>query len=514
MQPLLHPPGGPVQRFATRLVVALMAPITLGVLGGCGGDSDRDNVGRGVLVIAIDGLRADHLSGYGYDRPTTPHLDALAAEGVRFDQAFSTSPLRLPAHVPLFTGCDPNVARRRYLVDEFTAGPEERWAVPDKVPHLAVELLMEGFATAAFVDHPDLGPDYGFGRGFQRYLVTEHEIYGEPEERGIQAVRDRFLQWVRGLERSKPWFAYLHLHDLERVWQEPDPLWEAHFSPRPELDRVPPVASTDEVFFALPRSRWRGGGRTLGYYEALYDGHLRKLDAELDDLLRALELQGRYENTTVVVVGTHGVQFGEAGLLLRSGLFSTADVRVPWILRSPRIPPERRGTVLEGVASLLDVAPTLLDFLRLPAPGGMHGTTQLPYILDAGAEAPRSVAFATCGLRAGGAAFGPRWTYEATIPGRVLGDAHQRRTWFGDDREHEGSHEVYYDRTLQAYPPLFGQGMAPPHEVRALQAAAVAWEHNLGRARKALQGGTILFDPVEPEEIAELQALGFLGDGF
>jgi arylsulfatase A-like enzyme len=74
-----------------------------------------------VLVIAIDGLRADHVGCYGHDRPTTPTLDALFADGVRFQEAFATAPTLLPSHVSLFTGCDPNVARRTQLLNEMEA---------------------------------------------------------------------------------------------------------------------------------------------------------------------------------------------------------------------------------------------------------------------------------------------------------------------------------------------------------------------------------------------------------
>lgn len=492
---------------------ALLAGL-LALAGGCGRPSSGGGTGRGVLVIAVDGLRADHLSCYGYDRETTPALDALAGEGVRFAQTFSAAPLRLPAHVPLLTGCDPNVARRRYLRDELAASVEERWLVPDKVPHLAIEMLVGGFATGAFVDHDDLGPEFGFEPGFQRFIVSDTSPTAPRREYGVEAVTDRFLQWMRSLDDSKPWFAYVHLHDLERIWSAPDPSWESYFSPREGLEVLPPVGNTDDVFFAIPRSRWRGGSRSLGYYEAMYDGHLRRLDGALERLFSTLKVQERYENTTIVVVGTHGVQFGEAGLYLTSGRYSTADVQVPWIVRSPVIPDERRGAVVNDVASLLDVPPTLLAITRLGQSSGMHGVSQLGSILSPNAAPARDYAFSSCGVMERGAVFANDWTLEYIQPDKV-GTDNLRRTWFGDDRPHsDEGREIFYDRRRLAYPPLFGPTPSPPPGADDMRGAAASWEHNVGRARIALQGGTMLFDPIDPKEIAELQALGFLGDDF
>jgi arylsulfatase A-like enzyme len=498
-----------------RRALAASRPLAVGLavawLGACGSRGDQGSVGRGVLVIAIDGLRADHVHCYGYDRPTTPALDALAEQGVRFAQAFATAPSLLPSHASIVTGCDPNVSRRTQLLEEVEASVDERWRVPLEVPHLAVELLVHGFATAAFADHEHLSPAFGFAPGFQRYLVNDGGDFTPRSEMGLAAGSELLRQWLRSLERSKPWFAYLHAHDLERVWARPDPSWEGYFPPRQELNKVPPVGATEEVFFAVPRSRWRGGARTLGYYEALYDAHVRKLDGELDQLLRALRIEGRFENTTIIVVGTYGQQFGEAGLLLASGRYSIADVQVPWIMRSPRLPEANRGHVVETVASLLDVAPTLLGAMRLERPRGMHGVSQIPAFLGTAAEPPREFAFTSCGLQGGGAVFGERWTLEYSEAGARAGQA----SWYGDALDHStDARDVFYDRVAMPYPPLYGDAGSPPPEVaRALQSAGARWSFNMKRARRVLQGGTLRFDPRKDRvTVRELQELGYLGD--
>ncbi|TAJ14567.1 MAG: hypothetical protein EPO68_12710, partial [Planctomycetota bacterium] len=274
----------------------------------------------GVLVIAIDALRADRIHALGYDRETTPTLDGLATEGTSFRQCFSTAPWLLPAHVSLLTGCDPNVARR--ALDKTVERQVERnWFVPTRVPHAAVEWLVHEHATAAFVDHPWLSELYGMHVGFERFDARE----GRTPPRGLDASADALLGWLRGLDRQQRWFAYLHVHDLERIWAEPDPARDSLFPPREGRTRIVAISNEDPCYHAIPPSRWDGGRHTLGEYEARYDGALHQLDERLGRLFDQLRALGRMGTTTIAVVGTFGVQFGEAGLYLDHGGLSVAD---------------------------------------------------------------------------------------------------------------------------------------------------------------------------------------------
>src|SRR5262245_6851668 len=134
--------------FGRRVALAPLFPLAM--LAACGSRT-AEGVGPGVLVIGVDALRADHLAVHGYDRDTSPVLTSLAQEGVRFEQAFTSAPQLIPAHVALLTGCEPSVARR-FLAPEFEGLNERRWQIPARVPRMAVEFLAAGYATAAFVD--------------------------------------------------------------------------------------------------------------------------------------------------------------------------------------------------------------------------------------------------------------------------------------------------------------------------------------------------------------------------
>src|SRR5262245_48672421 len=134
-------------RNRARAAVLLLA---VGVASACGSRT-KEGSGSGILVVAVDGLRADHLGCYGYDRDTSPVLDALAREGLRFEEVFASAPLPIPAHAALLTGCEP-IQARRFLAPEFEGQNERSWHLPERLPRLAVEFLAAGRATAAFVE--------------------------------------------------------------------------------------------------------------------------------------------------------------------------------------------------------------------------------------------------------------------------------------------------------------------------------------------------------------------------
>ena len=251
-------------RSASRLVVGAVLVVGAG-LAAC--ETRARGPERGVLLVAVDGLRADHLSALGHDRPTTPTLDRLAEEGTLFTHAFATAPSLIPSHVSLLTGCDPVVARLR-IPRELDLPEKHRWSVPRRAPRLAMEFLadegVDGFATAAFLDTADLPPFGRYDAGFQVFEYDDLRDRRSPEERGVEALGRRFASWRNDLPEGRSWFAYLHVRDLERVWVRRDEAWDRYFPPRAGWDHVPPVSGLENAYFAVPRSRWGGRGVTLG----------------------------------------------------------------------------------------------------------------------------------------------------------------------------------------------------------------------------------------------------------
>lgn len=471
----------PVRRFLSSAGAALVA---FGVAA-CSADGEGRASGHGVLVIAIDGLRGDHLSTSGYERETSPNLDELAERGISFTWNFAAAPWIVPAHVALLTANDPNVARRD-LPEGLRPTVERRWRIPVSIPSMAVEFLASGFRTAAFVDHEWISPAFGFDRGFQDFETSRFDAPPRPGGSGAASLVQRLERWIQSVDRGDDWMAYLHLHDLQRNWRYPDTQWDTFFEPDEERSEVPPVGSTEPVFFAVPPSRWLGGSESLGVYEARYDGAIRRLDDDLRGLFDTLDLIGRYDDTTICVVGTHGIQFGEAGMIVDSGRLSRADLGVPWILKPAEGRADyRAGARLDAVASSIDVAPTLLELAGLAPAPAMHGVSQVA-VIEGRAPSARDYAYASCDLQRGRAVFGQRQAYELLYPGRAESES-LVRSWFGDEEDHTGDviERVYDVRENPWAEPSHGR--LEPQADHPLHTEAVRWFQRMDSIRRQAQ---------------------------
>ena len=404
------------------------------IAGACRESSPVTN-GRGVLLIALDSLRADHLKCAGYDRDTTLELDRLALEGTRFTHAFSAAPQLLPAHAAILSGCDPSLARRIFAPGARPTVLSE-WALPERLPLLAREFLRRGWTTGAFIDHPFISPAYGFSHGFEVFRALKITPGMRTSEVGIQGTGARFQQWLAGLGRGEDWFAYLHLHDLVRTWEQRNEPWDEFFEARSELSEVPPIADAPQVFFAIPRGKWSGGMNTMGKLRSRYDGAIARLDRGLGKIFAEMRRTGRWENTTVVVTGTFGLGFGESGLMLESGTLSDADLRVPLIVRPTASIRHARAITTGLLVSTVDLAPTLLELFDLDVPGDMDGVSFARTLRGEPESRPREYAFASCGIQPGYAVFDGDHCYERVYPGRVL-DERLRQSWYGDHGLHE-----------------------------------------------------------------------------
>ncbi len=422
------------------MLLASVAGLAAGLGAGCSPGADGAGSGRGVLVVTIDGLAAGHMPYVGYDRATTPAIDELMRSGVGFRQAFSTAPWALPAHASILSSCDPNVARRM-LPAEVPETQLTVWNLSERVPRLAVEYLREGYRTAVFVHGKKFATAHGFEPGFEQFIVL-------PEDEFESGFLSSFVHWLRGVGPDDDWFAYVQLEDMSRIWPHSRPKWDAVFASRPELDFVPPVAQADHVYFAIPRRNWSGGTKTLGEYEAQYDGAVRRIDDKIGRFLKLLARERRLEPTTIVIAGTHGMSFGEGGLYLDHGTLSQSDLHVPLIVRPGRGIEFREGLVTDVLASLVDLAPTLLELSGIPVPETMQGVS-LAGALRGELRGPRRYAFASCALYPGYAVMGERRTFEARMPG--LKNTAFARTWYGDDEHHAYDYgEFFYERGPKA----------------------------------------------------------------
>jgi arylsulfatase A-like enzyme len=297
-----------------------------------------------ILLVTFDTLRADHCSSYGYPLATTPHLDALARDGVRFALAYAPTATTAPSHASLLTGLQPlghGVLRNGFVL----AG---------EVDTLAERLGRAGYTTAAFVSSFVLYHEFGLAQGFGFYdddltrsEATQAEaeswegvaVPGRKTDRRADAVTGRALAWLEEARgRSAPRFVWVHYMDPHEPYAPPDGLLAGFGAP----------AAPGSLAEAVRR----------------YDAEIAFADRELGRLLRAFTAAAGPEGAWIVATADHGESFGEHGWRGHGTQLYEESLRVPLVMRwTGRLP---AAHVVESPVALHDLAPTLLGVLGLP----------------------------------------------------------------------------------------------------------------------------------------------------
>jgi arylsulfatase A-like enzyme len=308
-----------------------------------------------VILISIDTLRADHLGCYGHTLPTSPQLDAFAAEGIVFEDAVATSPWTLPSHLSMLTGLYP--ARHGVRTVDRT--------LSDAIPTLATLLARRGFETAAVVNGALLRSRYGVSQGFTDFEVVESD---QSRVGAASRVTDRAIRWLDD-HRAGPVFLFLHYYDVhsdylslpryQRIFAPPESPFKGITMQLVEvnLGRIP-IKKSDAASLAL-----------------LYDAGIRQLDDELGRLFAHLHRRGWLDDTAVVVTSDHGEEFLEHGGVLHGRTHYQELLHIPMILRGPAIP---AGERIRTPVSLVDLVPTLLGLLRIAPPPSLDGVDLRP----------------------------------------------------------------------------------------------------------------------------------------
>jgi len=343
---------------------------------------------RNVLLIAVDTLRADHLSCYGYGEPTTPRLDALAADGVRFDQVASNANWTCPSFASIFTGVVPS----RHGV--YSYGP--RTPLPEALLTLAEHFHAAGWATQAIAYKPPLY-DGGFEQGFDIAFNVPREVV-RGDDNLVEA-----LAWLdANAERRN--FLFLHFNDPHQPFTQPAP-YITRFGPDPA-----------EQGMSLPYSVYQDGyPRTQAQRDVvrgLYDGEVAYVDDRIGAFLDALEERGLYEDAVIGFVSDHGEQLWEHGGFghgpTAAGMLYDEVVRVPLIVK-PAGPATAPGAVVSTQVRAFDVMPTLLELAGLPVDETLDARSLVP-LLAPGSDAPDRVAV----IETSGGALAlrnPEWKY-------------------------------------------------------------------------------------------------------
>ena len=308
-----------------------------------------------VLLITVDTLRADRLGCYGARRLRTPAMDALAADGVRFENALAQVPITLPSHAVILTGTYPMYNGVR----DFTSP-----GLPPNVGLLAEAFQRQGYVTAAFVSAFVLDSTWGLRRGFQSY--DDHFDPRQFEtrnpgniERRADATIDRLLAWLGPRAANpaapRPFFVWLHLYDPHSDYNPPEPY----------------------------RSKYAGH---------LYDGEVAYVDSQLARLFSYLRTSEIYDRALIILLSDHGESLGEHGEDEHGFFVYNSTLRVPLIVKLPR-GQGSTGRVIQPPVGTIDVAPTLLELLRLrdPLSRQFQGTSLASLLLGKSTSSDRPV---------------------------------------------------------------------------------------------------------------------------
>jgi arylsulfatase A-like enzyme len=311
-------------------------------------------------------LRADHLSGYGYGRPTTPRIDRFSTEGLTFLDAYSASSWTLPAHASLFTG------RRMH---EHRAGREGRPFLDARFPTLAEVLARAGYASGGFAANTFWCARHtGLDRGFAHYedfythigdtlartvlgrmmaydVLPRVGMLDIPGRQSAADVNDRALRWIDGLG-DRPFFVFVNYMDVHGPYIPP-PAYDGRYAGT-KLERR---LGTDIEVGTVDQHTHVPEPAVLRASIDRYDESLSYLDEQVGRLLDELARRGVLDRTIVVFTSDHGESFGEHRFIHHGHSLYQEQIGIPLIVRFPsRVPAgahDSRPVSLEQLPSLI-----------------------------------------------------------------------------------------------------------------------------------------------------------------
>lgn len=291
-----------------------------------------------VLMLMLDTTRADRLSAYGHDRPTSPNLKQLADDGILFSRYYSNGTWTRPSVASIMT----SMYRKDHLI-------ELGGVITKRHTTVAEVFKQNGYATAAFVGNQTVRGEYHFDKGFDHFEDIHDEIEHNPK---ADEMVQRTMTWLDGNDNDN-WFIWLFLVDPHDPYTpekqfdqwETDSKYRSVGVPQFELPAMPPKALTDRML-------------------ALYDAEILQMDTAIGKLFDYFKKKGIWDELTVVVITDHGEAFGEHKCFRHPYHPWEANIHVPFIIRSPEFA-SGRGQVEDRLFHSVDIAPTLIDLAGL-----------------------------------------------------------------------------------------------------------------------------------------------------
>jgi arylsulfatase A-like enzyme len=325
---------------------ALAVGLFVAVCGGGGSGPKRKNV----ILITLDTTRADYLSCYGVHPGITPNLDAIAAEGTRFDMAISTAGVTPVSHAAILTGLNNQEHKLRVL------SAEGGYRLPDNIPTLATVLAKEGYRTVAVHSALPVSRHFGFKRGFEVFEDLDGELTRSPDGKKDQWDVGKFQRRSdattdlveKSLGSDQPFFLWIH------YWDPHD--WTREYLPPKEF------MPTDTELYDENGNVKRPG-------TAMYSAELHYEDMQIGKLFAWLKEKKLYDNTIIVITADHGQGLMEHDWPAHRLLYQE-QVHVPMLVR---VPGEQQKPSVPDLVRTIDILPTILDYAGAKAPEHVSG---------------------------------------------------------------------------------------------------------------------------------------------
>jgi len=324
---------------------------------------DFDSEKMNVILIALDTLRADHMSCYNYGLKTTPGIDELAKDGVLFEDCIAPAIPTHPGYTTIFTGVSP---LRHGVVCHMG-----RHILSDKIPLISHILYKEGFLTVA-IDNLTATKALWFSKGYEYYIFSGgatvisggYKITGEITTKKALKFLDL---WREGRFGHKPFFMFIHYWDPHAPYFPPPPFKGAFYQP---CGKVKPIEAL-MMKTVWGRNLLKGwAGKVVeerddkAYVDSLYDEEILYVDEQVSKVISWLKDSELYDETIIVITADHGELLGEHDIFYdHHGLYE-GDIHVPLIIKSPGLP---RNSRIKGFVTHEDIAPTILQLLGIKA---------------------------------------------------------------------------------------------------------------------------------------------------
>jgi arylsulfatase A-like enzyme len=422
----------------------------------------------GVLIYLVDTLRADRLGIYGHSAPTSPRLDALAAEALVFEDAWGQASWTRPATASILTGLHPS----RHGADR-----EDTALAPEQLT-LAERLGAAGYRTGAFVANHLVGGRFGFDQGFDTWNGGDRGLYGAP----ARQLGERALQWLDA--GQGPFLLYVHTMEPHSPYDPPAEAMAPFELPDYEGDRdTRALLRLGQLGELSPEG--------LRFLEARYAGEIRANDDAFGQLLDGLASRGLLDSTVVVFISDHGEELLDHGGTEHAKTLYQELVRIPLLIRLPG--GERRSGRIAEPVQQIDLLPSLLALAGLEVPPDLPGRDlSASWLGDASSTRPAPLLFAE-----------ERFTVTDKLAVRN-GPLKLILNNDGPELWRAGTHVELYD--LAADP-------GERHNLAATRPIAEAFlRQELERFRRQQAARSSDATPLEltPEELEQLRALGYV----